>query len=244
MLHNRQWSSKLLKFKTINVKVRNYSNPGSPSPERIELSRIAINQELYGLVSFLSTSTALKAVRVDFSESADLAAKPKVLESLLPLARLGSKVDVEFTGMSVQVKDDLLKEREAIKGGVENVLAEFIDTQVKVKELQKFQKLVGYKTSLVDEVDVMLKDMTKTLSIETMVDAEAEKKIAQATQRAKALLAGDFVKKVHRFAPRKTKEIMTEAEKKIKEVEKLQNKIKGIQQDAKDEMAAAGSTLK
>lgn len=224
------WPSYLLNFERVEVRIKM-----SPIVHRQGVRPDALlvtNQELLGLVSFLSQSTNLKIVSVKMINPTALPGDSDLVSMLRPLTRLRPKVNVDLDNFPRETKDQIVREKET-RTDTEHFFGNFQKTLANLKSLETFQADVSAKERL-QEIERERLDMAKALEVSGFVDDDAEKQLVAATAKAKAFLASGIIDKVNRQARRKAKEIKQEASKKVDDLEDLRQKFVEIEKAAKN----------
>lgn len=227
------WPAYLLKFKRISLRHEIHmfdSRRLSRSPQAVYAVG---NQELIGLISFLSSSTVLKTLSVtlvkDVTEDDDTA----LFKMLQPLTRIGAAASIDIDDISQAIKDQIMHEK---NGNVDSkhFFAEFQETYANIKALEVFRTDVDTKGAITEIKDSLVGMDARLTEGRGFVDSDVEKTLREATVATKAFLAGGIVDKVNRLARRKAKEIKQEAAKKVDELEAQRQKFIGIGKAAKD----------
>ncbi|KAK4497910.1 hypothetical protein PRZ48_010565 [Zasmidium cellare] len=233
------WPACLRKFERINVKVSMTLLNVPQVDDFTRTTYAGVNQELSGLVSFLSTSTALKAITITVAVHTNRPSEDDadLLRMLRPLTLLGPKVNVSIVDVPQAVKDQILREKEE-RTHTKHFFADFQETRASIQELEYFQSIVDSKNTLAGVNGQRNRMQGVFDGVRGFVDSDVEKKLKAATAEAKAFLASGVVDKLGRLARKKAKEIKQEAAKKVDELEAQRQKFIEMGKAAKD---AAGT---
>lgn len=230
--NRREWESFLLNFELINVRIdlKHWC--------RMRLAMAPFdalhvtNQELLGLVSFLSRSAALKTLRVIVGEPMKRSQDVDFVSMLRPLTRIGPKVGIELPNVPQEIKDQILQEKETY-ADPKHFFADFQEMHDTLKKLEAFRVSVDPMGTLLSVKDQRA-SMEAALNVTGFIDDQVEKQLRDATAKAKAFLGGGVFDKVSRLARQKTKEMKQETAQKIEELEGLHQKFVEAEKAARD----------
>lgn len=226
------WPSYLLNFAKIDVRVRMVAAASTRNSPHVTLDALFVtNQELLGLVSFLSHSTALETVRINLLNPTALPQDSDLVSMLRPLARLAPNINIDIVNVPSDIKDQVLHEKESYNG-TEHLYDDFRKTHTNLKELEDFQQAHFETKDRFTEIEQQRLAMERPLEVSGFVNDHVEKQLIEATTKAKYFLASGIIDKVNRQARQKAKEVKQQAAKKIDELEGLRQKFVEIEKAA------------